>query len=90
MNSINLQSMRNKQRGQTIIIAMVVLGVLLILGFVFLGLVASNSKSAYNLGNRAGCQRPREAAEFGTPTPTSSRATPKGADWKRHNRPSCR
>ncbi len=80
MNSINLQSMRTRQRGQTIIIAMVVLGVLLILGFVFLGLVASNSKSAYNLGNRAAANDLSEAGiRYAHSNLVQSQL---GADWR--------
>ncbi len=38
--------MRPREKGQTIIIAMIVLGVLLILGFVFVGLLRGNVRSA--------------------------------------------
>jgi len=53
MNPTQLQPQRQREKGQTIIIAMVVLGVLLILGFVFIGIVDRNGKSTFNLGNRS-------------------------------------
>ena len=53
MNPIISQPTRQRERGQTIIIAMVVLGILLILGFVFIGIIDNNAKSAFTLGNRS-------------------------------------
>ncbi|MDR3690289.1 MAG: hypothetical protein P4L46_12985 [Fimbriimonas sp.] len=53
MNPTITQPQSQRQRGQTIIIAMVVLGVLLILGFVFIGIVDRNGKTTFNLGNRS-------------------------------------
>ncbi len=45
--------MRQRERGQTIIIAMVVLGILLILGFVFIGIIDKNQKTAFTQSNRS-------------------------------------
>lgn len=53
MNRNISQPISKRESGQTIIIAMVVLGLLLILGFVFIGIIDNNNKSSYNLGNRS-------------------------------------
>ena len=80
MKPIHSQSMRNRERGQTIIIAMVVLGVLLILGIVFLGIIDRSAKSTHNLGNRSAANDLSEAGiRYAHSQLLSSQL---GADWR--------
>jgi len=72
---------RNKrQRGQTLIIAMIVLGLLLILGFVFLGIVDRNVQGANTAQTRTGAN---DLADAGIRYAQSQLATSSlGADWR--------
>jgi len=80
MKSIHSQSMRKRERGQTIIIAMVVLGILLILGIVFLGIIDKSGKTSYNLGNRSAAN---DLSEAGIRYAHSQLLTSQlGADWR--------
>lgn len=72
--------MRKREGGQTIIIAMVVLGVLLILGIVFLGIIDKSTKTSYNLGNRSAANDLSEAGiRYAHAQMLSSQL---GADWR--------
>jgi len=72
--------MRKREKGQTIIIAMVVLGILLILGVVFLGVIDKSGKTAYNMGNRSAAN---DLAEAGVRYAHSQLlSSPLGADWR--------
>ena len=53
MNAMKNQSMQHRQRGQTLVIAMLVLGVLLVLGLVFISLIGRNIRSTTTLGSRS-------------------------------------
>ena len=71
---------QKRERGQTIIIAMVVLGVLLILGIVFLGIIDKSNKTSYNLGNRSAANDLSEAGiRYAHAQLLSSQL---GADWR--------
>ena len=71
---------RMRQRGQTIIIALVVLGILLILGIVFLGIIDKNSKTSYNMGNRSAANDLSEAGiRYAHAQLLASQL---GADWR--------
>lgn len=80
MKTLNSLTMRKRERGQTIIIAMVVLGILLILGIVFLGIIDKNGKTAYNLGNRSAAN---DLSEAGIRYAHAQLLTSQlGADWR--------
>jgi hypothetical protein len=73
------ESLRTRQ-GQTIIIAMIVLGVLLIVGFVFLGIVARNVRSTAAAQTRS---EARELADAALSFAHNQMLTsPLGADWR--------
>ena len=80
MKTLNSLTIRKRERGQTIIIAMVVLGILLILGIVFLGIIDKNGKTAYNLGNRSAAN---DLSEAGIRYAHAQLLTSQlGADWR--------
>src|SRR5688572_14845097 len=62
MTSTNKRSARRGQDGQTLLIAMLVLGVLLVLGLVFIGLISRNIRSASRMNERS---RATDLAEAG-------------------------
>ncbi|HWD37406.1 MAG TPA: hypothetical protein VG944_01035 [Fimbriimonas sp.] len=69
-----------RQRGQTLIIAMIILGILLLLGFVFLGIVDRNIKGGANSLNRS---QANGLAEAGVQYAKQELVTsPLGADWR--------
>lgn len=54
LTNVPLQSIfRRRQRGQTIIVALIIMGLLLILGFVFLGIINRSLKTSSRLQNRS-------------------------------------
>ena len=53
MNPSIHQQMRKRERGQTIIVAMIILGLLLILGFVFIGIINRNIQTSGRLQDRS-------------------------------------
>ncbi len=80
MKPTTLMASRMRQRGQTIIIALVVLGILLILGIVFLGIIDKNSKTSYNMGNRSAANDLSEAGiRYAHAQLLASQL---GADWR--------
>jgi hypothetical protein len=74
------QSSRRNERGQTIVIALIVLGLLLILGFVFLGIINRNIQTSSRLQDRSESNDLAEAgARYAHAQLLQSEA---GADWR--------
>ncbi len=80
MHPFNRPHIRTRQQGQTLIIALIILGVLLILGLVFLGLIDRN------LLNAARTQRRSEASDLAEAGVRYAHgqlvSSPLGADWR--------
>lgn len=80
MNPRIQRPIRSRQRGQTIIIAMIVLGLLLILGFVFLGIINQSIRQGRNAQTRS---EATGLAQAGIEYAHSQLLTsPLGADWR--------
>lgn len=87
MDLIHLKSLKGspkpggqRQRGQTLIIAMIILGLLLILGFVFLGIVDRNIKGSATAQTRS---EANDLAEAGIRFAHAQLVdSPLGADWR--------
>lgn len=80
MKPTNPMPIRMRERGQTIIIALLVLGVLLVLGLVFLGIIDKSNRTSYNLGNRTLAE---SLSEAGIRYCHSQLLTSQlGADWR--------
>jgi hypothetical protein len=74
------QSSRRHERGQTIVIALIVLGLLLILGFVFLGIINRNIQTSSRLQDRS---ESNDLAEAGIRYAHAQLLqSEKGADWR--------
>jgi len=72
--------LRRRQRGQTIIVAMIVLGLLLILGFVFLGIINHSIKTSGQIRDRSVA---KDLSESGIRYAHSQLLnSAQGADWR--------
>lgn len=76
---------RGRESGQTLIIALIVLGVLLVLGIVFLGIISRNINTAGRIQQRS---RATDLAEAGIRYVHSQLLnSPQGADWRGQSTP---
>lgn len=80
MNGLMKETRMSKRGGQTLIIALIILGILLILGFTFLGYIGNNIQNTGRFKNRSIADGLAEAGIKYAHTQLAS--SPIGADWR--------